>query len=129
MLFTKRIIFSLMLSHMILITPSNADCLDPDDDDNVLNYAPLVVTAPLSIVASGVGYTLDGVYFLSGPILLTSAICLPIGVALGGHDSGNFVGHCMGDMLRHGTFDNSIMGTSEIGSTIWNNTHAWRCPL
>lgn len=102
---------------------------DDEEHENILRYAPLIVTAPTSVIAAGVGYTLDGTIYVGAPLLITSAICLPIGIVLPGDDSARFIAECMSDLFRTGNFHQLSLEPTTIGSTIWNSTHSWRCPL
>lgn len=111
------------------VTSARGECEDRRDHSfrNAMGYVPMLVTAPLSIAATAVGYTVDGVVRIAEPVLITGLICLPVVVVLASAHSS------IGFQCFHNTGLEEVWSRSSnetyVGSTIWRGTKAMRCPL
>jgi hypothetical protein len=96
-----------------------------ETSDSPLNYVPTVVTAPVSLAFSGVGYTIDGLLYISVPVALSGLVCLPISAVIDG-SSGS---RCFSELLTRGNFSGLPVIDTDLGPETFAGTVSWRCPF
>jgi hypothetical protein len=132
----------LILLSFLAPTKLSADCFNASNFENepaaavIVNTTPLIITAPISLALSAVGFTADAVIYSTtyfGPAVL---FCLSLSVAIPGMDhsmGGQAMADCMRVMhnaeLNHALFNAKGEFSSTIGKDIFEHTRDWRCPL
>lgn len=99
---------------------------------STMGYIPLIVTAPLSLAATAVGYTIDGIARVGEPVVIGSLICLPLAIVIAGGHSNSGGYQCFDATTRYWMWSRSNSSTqtdTHVGASIWRETEALRCPL
>ncbi len=105
--------------------------LSTSSNQQWVNYVPTIVTSPASYLATGTGYIIDGVFFLSGVIVIPLAVCGPIVVTIGAiTNDGSMLGEvyqaCSEMVLQNVDSRYYELG---IGQKIYKETKSWRKPF
>ena len=123
---------SAFLAAVALSAPVMADCPQTTSGPHApLDYAPMVLTAPASYLASGLAYTTDGTIYLTGALLTSVLFCAPVMIVIGGLTkspmaTGEFFRPCSHYVLE--SVSDKYWDT-DLGPAVYNATDSWRCPL
>ena len=123
---------SALLTSVSLSTPVMAGCPQTTSGHHSpLDYAPMVLTAPASYIASGLAYTTDGTIYLTGALLTSALFCAPVMIVIGGLTqspmaAGEIFRPCSQYVLES---VNDKYWDTDLGPAIYRATDSWRCPL
>ena len=129
---TTTTLAALLTGFLLLLGPrsSLAACSD-HEDIGPLNYVPTLVTAPLSLALSGVGYVTDLTIITGQLIAIPVAICSVPVILVAAASQGDGAGSVGEVCLR--TVGRSIgleqLFVPHAGHSIYRGTESWRCPV